>query len=44
MDLGEIGGGYKDRIHVAHYRVLWHAVLIMIINLWVPWKMENFLI
>jgi hypothetical protein len=36
MDLGEIGFGDVDWIHLAQDRDRWRALVNMVMNLWVP--------
>jgi hypothetical protein len=36
MDLGEIGFGDVDWIHLAQDRDRWRAVVSTVMNLWVP--------
>jgi hypothetical protein len=43
MDLGEIGFGDVDWIHLAQDRDRWRALLNMVINLRVPQNAGNFL-
>jgi len=43
MDLREVGWEGVDRIHLAQDGVQWWTLVSMVINLWVLWKVGNFL-
>jgi hypothetical protein len=36
LDLGEIGWGVMDQIHLAEDRDQWRTAVNMVMNLWVP--------
>jgi len=44
MDLGEIGWGRVDSIHLAQDWDQWRALVNTVMNLWVPLKADNFLL
>ena len=43
MDLQEVGCGYMDWIGLAQDRDRWRTLASAVMNLWVPWNVENFL-
>jgi hypothetical protein len=43
MDLKETGWKVVDWMYLAQGKDEWHALVNMIMNLWVPWKEGNFL-
>jgi hypothetical protein len=43
MDLQEVGCGYVDWIGLAQDRDRWRTLVSMVMNLWVPWNVGNFL-
>jgi hypothetical protein len=43
MDLREIGWEDAEWIHLAYGKDHWRALVNMVMNLWVPWKVRNFL-
>jgi hypothetical protein len=43
MDLREIGWEGVNWIHLAHNMDQWHGLVNTVMNLWVPYKVGNFL-
>jgi hypothetical protein len=43
MDIQEVGCGVVDRIELAQDRDRWQALVITVMNLWVPLNVGNFL-
>jgi hypothetical protein len=42
MDLNETVWKVVKWIHLVWDKVQWQTVMNMIMNLWVPWKVDNF--